>query len=77
MLRLPDAINAFQTYQNNPKGGHYAFKYSYQKISPMYYWVGMNQNIKDWVISCVRCQQKGKEVKLEQPHVITIPPGSF
>lgn len=73
VLLSQDARNSFQMYHNHPLGGHYAFQNTYLKIAKKYYWEGMIKDIREWVSSCTRCQQKGKEIELEKPHVVPVP----
>lgn len=73
VLNRRDAVQAFVMFHSSPLGGHFAFKNTYLKISARYYWPSMKYDVEQWVITCPRCQLKGKEMLKEPLHPIPIP----
>ena len=45
---------------NHPTGAHFGTDKMFEKIRDQHYWPQMYENIKEYVRSCDRCQQRGK-----------------
>lgn len=65
-LVIPESLRQeiLRRYHDSVLGGHLGIKKTYYKISAVYYWPGMFQDITDYVRACIECnRRKGHQVK--------------
>lgn len=47
-----------EEFHSSLQGGHSGFFRTYKRISAVFYWEGMKQDIKDFISKCQACQQR-------------------
>ncbi len=59
-LAIPKAYIKQILHQNhnNVLAGHLGIKKTYERIRNEYYWIGMMQDVKEWIAMCVDCAMK-------------------
>jgi hypothetical protein len=62
ILKVPYIPNSMinqllQAYHDNPTSGHLGINKTWHKIRDRYFWPGMYNKIKEYVLSCTKCRQ--------------------
>jgi hypothetical protein len=71
-LTEKERLRIVTEFHENPLGGHQGINRTYQRISKQYYWKGMRQTIKKYVLSCPICQLSKSATKTtKKPMVVT------
>lgn len=50
--------NVLRTYHEHETGGHVGRDRLYQLLSKRYYWMGMHNDVSDYVAGCLKCQTR-------------------
>jgi hypothetical protein len=57
---------------DDPTAGHFGINATYEKVRQRYFWPGMHNDVKQYVSTCAICQQKGKRIRHEPLHPLSV-----